>query len=359
MARGMRTFFPMSFHNAPTPVPADPAPVDPVSEGPVSDATVSDVAARLISLLTGQATGLRDPSGGDLVFEPSLSLQPLERAAVAPVEAWAVDGGQSLVADARCVQVYATRASMVCWAAGAAVVEDSLPLQTWLLGPVESAAVRSRLAAPVAPDCFVDINLLREWGEWSAAASCVSRAARGALVLVDGDLAPDWRISADWLAGLLDVADDRGVVMAGVTKHTSLSWGGAPLLGVLEGMAVDMFGPRSMWWAPVARTSPSAGPGVQVVVARLDPDARYSFRVDLPGYVDPASALAALSTLCDDAAFPGYPYPLSSADRLAACPSWVREELWSRIDDEFDRAGVPFDVRDRAFADRHRLMERY
>lgn len=333
----MRTFFPMS----------------------VTNTSVDDVAARLVALLTGEGSGLRDPGGGELIFEPALDVQPLVRAAATPPEAWAVDGGQCLVADARCVQVYATRASRVCWSAGAAVVEDALPMRTWLLGLGHSAAARLALDAPVSADCLVDVNLLREWGEWSVAADCVASAQPGALVLVDGDLGPDWRISPDWLPQVLDVADDRGVTIAGITKHTSLSWGGAPLLGVLERMAAERLGPRALWWAPVARTSPSAGPGLQVVVARLDPDARFAFRIDLPGYVDAEVALASLASLCDDAAFPGYPYPLSSADRLAACPPWVREELWSRIDDEFDRAGVPADVRERAFADRHRLMERY
>jgi hypothetical protein len=144
-----------------------------------------------------------------------------------------------------------------------------------------------------------------------------------------------------------------------VTKHTSLSWGGAPLLGVLERLADKEVGPRATWWARVAHTSPATGPGVQVVVARLDPDARFAFRVDLPGYLDPAVVLPELSALCDDAAFPGYPYPLSSADRLAACPSWVRDDVWNRIEEQLDRAGVTPDTRERAFADRHRLMERY
>src|SRR5690348_18108984 len=39
-----------------------------------------------------------------------------------------------------------------------------------------------------------------------------------------------------------------------------------------------------------------------------------------PSSADPEAALGALSAVSDDAAFPGYPYPLSVADKLAACP---------------------------------------
>jgi hypothetical protein len=110
---------------------------------------------------------------------------------------------------------------------------------------------------------------------------------------------------------------------------------------------------------PVARTRPDVDPGIRVLVARLDPDSRFSFRVDLPADAEPAAILGALAALSDDAAFPGYPYPLSVADRLAACPRWIRDEVWHLIDDEFDSRQVPFEVRERAFADRHRMMERY
>jgi hypothetical protein len=68
--------------------------------------------------------------------------------------------------------------------------------------------------------------------------------------------------------------------------------------------------------------------------------------------------LGQLSALADDAAFPGYPYPLSVADRLAACPGWLRDDVRSRLSEYLDRAGVPAEVQERAFADRHRLMER-
>src|SRR5205085_2591011 len=135
-------------------------------------------------------------------------------------------------------------------------------------------------AAVLAKGDPSDVNLLRDRDEWSAIEQCVEDAEPGALVLIDGDMQPDWRVPSTFLAGLLARAAD-------------------------------------------------AEPG-----------------------------LGALSALCDDAAFPGYPYPLAVVDRLAACSGWLRADLRSQLDDLFDRAGVPFEVRERAFADRHNLMER-
>nr|MDQ6945991.1 DNA double-strand break repair nuclease NurA [Actinomycetota bacterium] len=201
-------------------------------------------------------------------------------------------------------------------------------------------------------------NLAREWGEWEKVAACVAECEPGGVVLVDGDLQPDWRMPPSWIAELLEVAVDRQVGLVGVTKHSSLTRGGAPLLGWLEREAETAVGPRSRWWARVAATAPETGPGLEVVVARLDPDARFAFRIDVPGGSDVAGVLGQLATLANDAAFPGYPYPLSVADRLAACGTWVRAEVWDRLESELDRLGVPAEVRERAFSDRHRLMER-
>jgi hypothetical protein len=298
-------------------------------------------AERLAGLLTGASPELSEPTGrSDLEFLGDLTVQPLVRGA-APPDVWAIDGGQCLVADARCVQLIATRAARVRYQAGTCVLEDEGELE----------------ATIVVPGGSVDINLLRDQGEWEAVARSVEEAAPGALVLVDGDLQPDWRVPSSFLADLVARAAARGVALVGVTKRSSLSRGGAPLLGWLEREAETLLGTRTMWWAPVARTRSDVG-GFQVVAARLDPDARFAFRVDVPLGVDVEPVLASLSALSDDAAFPGYPYPLSVADRVAACPGWLRADLRHQLDDLFDRAGVPLEVRERAFADRHDLMER-
>ncbi len=319
-------------------------------------------AGRLASLLTGSGTGLSDPTLSTLAFEDEIVPRALARLEP-PADIWAVDGGQGTVADARSVALLITRAARVRIRAGECVLEEEGDLRAHLLGGAEervAALVGLRLDG-VAPDTSVDINLLRDRWEWDAVERSIEEAEPGAMVLVDGDLQPDWRIPSAFLAGLLELARQRDVLVAGVTKHSSLSRGGAPLVGQLEMEAAETLGPRARWWAPVARSRASERPdvaGLQVVVARLDPDARFAFRIDLPADADATDALGRLAAISDDAAFPGYPYALSVADRLAACPRWVRQETWLQLDDLLHQAGVAPEVRERAFTDRHSMMER-
>ncbi len=58
------------------------------------------------------------------VFEESLRVLPLSPTP-RPADVWAVDGGQGLVADARCLQVYVTRAARARWRQGHRVVEEA------------------------------------------------------------------------------------------------------------------------------------------------------------------------------------------------------------------------------------------
>ena len=328
--------------------------------------TIEATALRIAALLTGSATTMSDAGGnGTLEFEPVIAIRPLTRR-VAPHDAWAVDGGQITVADARCLAILATRASRVRFRNGGCVLEDEGDVRVHVLGTGENDAARTALALDaLSPDCSVDGNLVRDRWEWDAVARCIDDADPGAVVLIDGDLQPDWRIASSFLSRLLADATDRGVVLAAITKHSSLARGGAPLLGQLELEAAALYGARAMWWAPIGRvrtdvgSGGGGGSGIQVVAARLDPDARFAFRIDLPGDADAETVLGSISALCDDAAFPGYPYPLTVADRLAACPGWLAAEVRMQLDDHLDRAGVPLEVRERAFADRHALMERF
>src|SRR2546425_3979603 len=302
--------------------------------------TLENAAARLASLLTSGGavltSGERDET--TLEFEAMVLPRPLARGTW-PHDVWAVDGGQTLVADARCLQLLVTRAARVRFLGGECVLEEEGDLRAYVLGGAEGRVAIQSLDLGLDPVTSVDANLLRDRWEWDAVARSIEQAEAGALVLVDGDLVPDWRIPSAYIAQLLGRAEDRRVTVASVTKHSSLARGGAPLLGQLEIEAGARLGPRALWWTPVARTRPDLrgqGEGLQVVAARLDPDARFAFRVDLPAAADPHAVVGTLSALSDGAAFPGYPYPLTVADRLAACPHWLREELWIRLEECFE-----------------------
>jgi hypothetical protein len=338
--------------------------LEPVDTATIGTATIEAAATRLATLLTTGGEGAAGPGEPGLDFEQVIHPRPLPKGE-APSDVWAVDGGQAVVADARCLQVVVTRTSRVRFRAGVCERQDAEPLRAYLLGGVESRAALAQLGLPLPPNTTVDANLVRDRWEWEAVERCVNEADEGALVLVDGDLWPDWRIPSDHVGALLERGRQRGVLVVGVTKHSALSRGGAPLLGQLEAEAETELGPDARWWAPVASSRPAAEPdqhasplAVQVVAARLDPAARFSFRIDLPAGTPPEHALAALAAVSDDAAFPGYPYPLAVADGLAACPHWVRQEAWLALDEHLQEAGVGLEIRERAFADRHRLMER-
>jgi hypothetical protein len=327
---------------------------------PLGAAPLDDVASRLAAILRGPSGLASDAEDGDLVIDGDLVPRSLTPAPGPPPEAWAVDGGQALVRDARCLQVYVVRAGRCCFVDRVAKVEDEGELRAHLVGVGQRGVELSKLDGGLAlpANTAVDVNLLRERIEWDGIERTINEACAGALVLVDGDLRPDPRLPVDWVTELLADATARGITVVGVTKHTSLSRGGAPLIGQLEAEADATLGPRSRWWARVGHSPGATGVPFTVVAARLDPDAAYSFRLDVAAGIDPQAAVAQVATLADDAAFPGYPYPLTVADRLAACPPWIRDEAWMTIAEELRVAGVPGDVVHRAFADRHRLMER-
>ncbi len=323
-------------------------------------APLDDVAERLAAILAGTAGVATDSDDGDLVIDGDLVPRPLTPAPAAPPEVWAVDGGQALVRDARCLQVYVVRAGRCCFVDRVAKVEDEGELRAHLVGlgqrAVELARLDGGLALPA--NTAIDVNLLRERIEWDGIERTIQEACAGALVLVDGDLRPDPRLPVGWVTDLLTGAAERGVTVVGVTKHTSLARGGAPLIGQLEAEAEITLGARARWWARVGHSPAETGVPFTVVAARLDPDAPYSFRLDVGPGADPELAVAQVATVADDAAFPGYPYPLTVADRLAACPPWLREEAWMSIEERLHVAGVRADVLHRAFTDRHRMMER-
>ena len=219
-----------------------------------------------------------------------------------------------MVADARCVQLMVTRAARVCFRDGACVVEDEGELRAWLLG-VRRGAGRppAALGMGIAADAAVDVNLLRDREEWAAVArvrrarrrrarSCWSTATWSP---TGGSRRRGWPTCSRRAA-------ERGVLVAG--GHQALVAGPGRRAAARAARGRGRGRPRacaSRWWAPrgphparrrraASRWSPPAS----------TPTPASPSGSTCPPTSTPSRSLASLAALCDDAAFPGYPYPL-------------------------------------------------
>ena len=127
----------------------------------MTSATIESAAARLAILLTTGGEGAAGPGEPGLDFEHAIVPRPLPKGEMPP-DVWAVDGGQALVADARCLQVVVTRTSRVRFRGGECDLQEAEPLRAYLLGGVEGRVALAQLGLPLAPATPVDANLLRD-----------------------------------------------------------------------------------------------------------------------------------------------------------------------------------------------------
>ena len=220
-------------------------------------------------------------------------------------------------------------------AAASCVVEDEGELRAWLLGGGEeraaAAGARPGRAGPTPPSTS---TCCATAGSGTAVGAIASRRPTpGALVLVDGDLRA--RLADPVVGGwpACSAGPPSGACCwPAVTKHSSLARGGAPLLGQLERGGRGRARARgAMWWAPrgphpARRRARHAGASPPAST----PTPASPSGSTCPPTPTPSRCWPRLAALCDDAAFPGYPYPLTVADRLAACPGWVRHERPAR-----------------------------
>ena len=213
-------------------------------------------------LLTARWGRLRRPGGSGLVFEESLELRPLAADPAAggrvgrrrrpggggrrPLPAGGRDpGGPGPLAD------------------GAHDLEEEAgPVRAHLLGCGEERPALTRSGAPVGAADRRRPQPAPGLGGVGGGRPCVAEGDPGGLVLVDGDLQPDWRIPSSWLADLLArCGPAAGSGWSGVTKHSSLARGGAPLLGQLERQAERPSGHRACGGCRWPRPGPTSVPG--------------------------------------------------------------------------------------------------
>ena len=284
-----------------------------------------------------------------------------------PGTIWAVDGGSCFLADGRSFQVAAYRAARVRFAEDRTDRVEAPPLSVRALSGEEVRRISREVLTELCgaeperlPELPRPVDGFREWAEWREVARTVRESSPGDLVLVDGSLHGSPLVPPDVVRRVHQEAVAREVSLAGVVKASTLFWGrNAPLVTLLKRRADRELGPRT--WAARISTDPTFGRLYvgDIFVAHLAPTAPHAFRVDVArGPAPPEDVLARLAGASDDAAFPGYPYPLARAHQAARVSGYAVADLRRSFRDALSRCGMSEDDIEVLFQDFHEVLNR-
>jgi hypothetical protein len=292
----------------------------------------------------------------------------------------AVDGSNAIILDAGSFAVAAVRASVSAYAGEARLYHRTTPLEFVTVNPGAGNEDFDRLFR----DCFhrppkVHLDhddpvrnaaVIRDTLEYWAAMEMAAELDTGDLIVLDGTLQVRHGSHDEVIKSLLNLCNLRGVLIAAVTKRTSLTWGGGyPIVPAAEGLARDL-GIREPWYLCVSavdglidrrETRPWKQRGGQYVT-RLHARAQRAFKVEIPDYYSQEKVnqvFSALASFADDGRVTGYPYPLLDAHLTAKIGKDTVYQVRQDIVWNMDRLGMSLADYTSIFGDYHDEFDRY
>ena len=292
----------------------------------------------------------------------------------------AVDGSNTVILDAGSFAVAAVRASVSSYSGGSRLHHRTTPLQVVTVNPGRG----NEDFDEIYHDCFncppkvhldhedpvQNTAVIRDTLEFWAAMEMAAEVDAGDLIVLDGTLQVRHASHDEVVERLLNLCNLRGVLIAAVTKRTSLTWGGGhPIVPAAEGLARDL-GVREPWYLRVSaagglidrrETRPWKQRGEQYV-ARLHPQAQRAFKVEIPTYYGPGmveEVFSALAAYADDGRVAGYPYPLLDAHLTTKIGRDAVEQVRQDIIRGMDRLGMSLADYTGIFGDYHDEFDRY
>ncbi|HQD25613.1 MULTISPECIES: DNA double-strand break repair nuclease NurA [Methanoculleus] len=292
----------------------------------------------------------------------------------------AVDGSDAVVLDAGSFAIAAVRASVSVYSGETCLCRRTTPLHIVTVNP----GVGNEDFDALFYDCFrcspkVHLDhddpvrntaVIRDTLEYWTAMEMAEELKAGDLIVLDGTLQVRHASHDEIVEKLLNLCNLRGVLIAAVTKRTSLTWGGGyPILPAAEELARDL-GVPAPWYLCVSaveglidrlETRAWKQRGEQYV-ARLHRRAERAFKVEIPKYYSPEMVdrvFSALSFFADDGRVPGYPYPLLDAHLTTKIGKDAVDQIRQDIMQGMDRLGMNLADYISIFGDYHDEFDRY
>ncbi len=292
----------------------------------------------------------------------------------------AVDGSNTVILDAGSFAVAAVRSSVSSYRSGSRLHHRTTPLQIVTVNPGTGNGDFDE----IFHDCFqcspkVRLNhddpaqnsaVIRDTLEFWTAMEMAEELDAGDLIVLDGALQVRHASHDEIIERLLNLCNLRGVLIAAVTKRTSLTWGdGHPIVPAAEGLARDL-GIPGPWYLCVSapeglidrREKHSWKQRGEQYVARLHPRAERAFKVEIPGYYSQdtiGEVFTALAAYADDGRVTGYPYPLLDAHLTTKIGMDAVEQVRQDIIRGMDLLGMTLADYTSLFGDYHDEFDRY
>jgi hypothetical protein len=310
--------------------------------------------------------------------ESGLDIQDFRRcSADAQSRVAAVDGSNSMILEAGLLTIAAVRAVVSCYAGGKREFLSTTPLRLVRLGMedeivnfisiYEGCFGRTPESGLPGDDRSDAVAVIRDTLEHSAALHALDRMEAGDLLLLDGGLRVSHASHRPVLNDLLVKAGANDVMVAGISKHSSVTWGdGLPLV-----LSVDRYARRCGIRPPYYVRIPEElmdrhrygqwQRGV-VYVAKLHPRAPRAFKIEVPDYAGDKAVgdtFQACAAYADDARVPGYPFPLLDAHRKVRITEDIREHIFNDLIAEMNRTGMNREDFMQLFGDYHDEFNRY
>jgi len=292
----------------------------------------------------------------------------------------AVDGSNTVILDAGSFAVAAVRASVSVYSCGTRLCRRTTPLHIVTVNPGAGNGDFDEIfydCFHCSPKVHLDHDdpvrntaVIRDTLEFWAAMEMAAELDAGDLIVLDGTLQVRHASHDEVIEKLLNLCNLRGVLIAAVTKRTSLTWSeGHPIVPAAEGLARDL-GIGEPWYLCV-----SAAEGLldrretylwkqrgEQYVARLHPRARRAFKVEIPKYYSPEmveQVFSALASFADDGRVTGYPYPLLDAHLTTKIGKDTVDQVRQDIIRGMDLLGMSLADYTGIFGDYHDEFDRY
>jgi len=289
----------------------------------------------------------------------------------------AVDGSNAIVLSGGSVAIAAIRAASTTFTGNERAGRAATPLTLVTIGPGHKNSDFNELFE----ECFPGLmhkgldnadqekasDAFRDTLEYWVALKSAKNLPAGALLLLDGALRVTNHNHEPVLASIIATAQERGILLAAVTKRTRATWGGGhPLLPALGGLVAQYEIPGP-WWTRIDphlidHTEYRLGRHGEIYVASLHSKVNRLLKIELPKGIDNQaveSIMQALAASADDGRIPGYPYPLLDAHRMVAITDELVDQIQQHLRAGLTKQGIQHRRFEDIFGDLHDEFERY